>query len=69
MSCESVQYKRSTFTFLFNGNLYWKKIKMSVTSAYIGCATGKWYHSIELTNSFLPKYRYWAFAKYTASAL
>ena len=34
------------------------KIKMSVTSAYIECTTGKRYHSIELTNSFLLKYRY-----------
>ena len=41
--------------------------KMSVTSAYIECATGKRYHSIELANSFLLKYRYWAFAKITAS--
>ena len=39
-SYESVQYKRSAFTFLFNGSLYGKKIKLSVTSAYIECATG-----------------------------
>ena len=45
------------------------KIKTSVTSAYIACATGKWYHSIELAESFLLKYRYWTFAKITASAL
>ena len=66
VSYESVQYKRSVFTFLFNGSLYGKKIKMSVTSAYIECATGKRYHSIELANSFLLKYR---FAKITASTL
>jgi len=49
----------------------WEKIKISVTSAYIECVTGKRYHSIhvELTNSFLLKYRYWAFAKITASTL
>ena len=35
------------------------KIKMSVTSAYIACATGKRYHSVEVTDSFLLKYRYW----------
>ena len=29
------------------------KIKMSVTSAYIECATGKWYHLIELANNSL----------------
>ena len=46
----------------------WEKIKTSVTSTYIECATGKWYHSIELTNSFLLKYRYWTFTKITASA-
>ena len=46
-----------------------KKIKLSVTSAYIECATGKRYHSIELADSFLLKYRYWTFAKITASAL
>ena len=45
------------------------KIKMSVTSAYIECATGERYHSIELADSFLLKYRYWTFAKITASAL
>ena len=28
---------------------------MSVTSVYIECATGKWYHSIELTNAFLQR--------------
>ena len=27
-------------------SLYREKIKTSVTSAYIACATGKWYHSI-----------------------
>ena len=42
---------------------------MSVTSAYIECATGKRYHSIELANSFRLKYRYWTLAKITASAL
>ena len=47
----------------------WEKIKLSVTSAYIECATGKRYHSIELTDSFLLKYKYWTFAKITASAL
>ena len=47
----------------------WEKIKMSVTSAYIERATGKRYHSIELADSFLLKYRYWTFAKITASAL
>ena len=41
---------------------------MSVTSAYIECATGNWYHRIELTDSFLLKYRYWIFTKITASA-
>ena len=39
---------------------------MSVTSAYIECATGKRYHSIELADSFLLKY---LFAKITASAI
>jgi len=42
------------------------KIKLSITSAYIECATGKRYHSIELADSFLLKY---TFAKITASAL
>ena len=42
---------------------------MSVTSAYIECATGKWYHSIELAERFLLKYRYWTFAKIASSAL
>ena len=46
----------------------WEKIKMSVTSAYIECATGNWYHRIELTDSFLLKYRYWTFTKIIASA-
>ena len=36
---------------------------MSVTSAYIECATGKCYHLIELGDSFLLKYRYWSFAE------
>ena len=54
VSYESVQYKRSAFTFLFNGSLYGKKL----TSAYIElCVTGKRYHSIELADSFLLKYR------------
>ena len=44
VSYESVQYKRSAFIL---------EVKRSVTSAYIACATGKWYHSIELTESFL----------------
>ena len=35
-----------------------EKIKTSVTSAYIACATGKWYHSMELVESFLLMYRY-----------
>ena len=47
----------------------WEKFKMSLTSAYIECATGKRYHLIELADSFLLKYRYWTFAKITASAL
>ena len=47
----------------------WEKIKMSVTSAHIECATIKRYHSIELADSFLLKYRYWTFTKITASAL
>ena len=42
------------------------KIKMSAISTYIACAIGKWYHSIELAESFLLKYRYWTFAKITA---
>ena len=46
-----------------------KKMKMSVTSAYIECATEKRYHSIELADSFLLKYRYWTFTKITASTL
>ena len=46
-----------------------EKIKMSVTSAHIECATGKRYRSIELVESFLLKYRCWAFAKIIASAL
>ena len=37
----------------------WEKIKMNVTSAYIECASGKRYHSIEVADSFLLKYRYW----------
>jgi len=45
-----------------------KKLKMSVTSAYIEYATGNWYHRIELTNSLLLKYRYWTFTKIRASA-
>ena len=69
VSYESMQYKQSAFTFLLNGSLYGKKIKMSVTSAYIECATGKRYHSIELAESFLLKYRYWTFAKITTSTL
>ena len=38
---------------------------MSVTSAYryIECATGKCYHSIELGDSFLLKYRCWSFVE------
>ena len=36
-------YKWSAFTVLFNGSLYGKKIKLSVTSAYIECLTGKLY--------------------------
>ena len=52
---ESVQYKGSAFTILLNESLY-GKIKMSVTSAYIECATGNWYHRIELNDSFLLKY-------------
>ena len=59
----------SIFTFMFNGSLYGQKIKMSVTFAYSACATGKWYHSIELTESFLLTYRCWTFAKITSSAL
>ena len=47
----------------------WEKIKMSVTFAYIECATWKRYRSIELAESFLLKYRCLAFAKITASAL
>ena len=47
----------------------WEKSIMSVTSTYIESATGKRYHSIELADSFLLKYRYWTFAKITASAL
>ena len=43
------------------------KIKMSVNSAYIECATGNWYHRIELTDSFLLKYRYWTFTKITVA--
>ena len=43
------------------------KIKTSVTSAYIACTIGKWYHSIELAESFLLKYRCWTFAKTTTS--
>ena len=66
VSYESVQYKRNMFTFLFNGSLYGKK-KKKLTCAYIECTTGKWYHSIELADSFLLKYRYWTFAKITAS--
>ena len=42
---------------------------MSVTSAYIECATGKWYHLIVLADGFLLGYRYWTFAKTSASAL
>ena len=42
---------------------------MSVTSAYIECATGNGYHRIELIDSFLLKYRYWTFTKITASGV
>ena len=42
---------------------------MSVTSAYMECATGKWYHLIVLADGFLLGYRYWTFAKTSASAL
>ena len=42
---------------------------MSITSAYMECATGKWYHLTVLTNGFLLGYRYWTFAKASASAL
>ena len=35
-----------------------EKLKRALTSAYIACATGKWYHSIELVESSLLKYRY-----------
>ena len=49
--------------------LVWEKSIMSVTSTYIESATGKRYHSIELADSFLLKYRYWTFAKITATAL
>ena len=45
------------------------KILMSVTSAYKECRTGKWYHSIKLSESFFLKYRCCTFAKITASAL
>ena len=30
----------------------WEKIKTTVTSTHIACASGKWYHSIELAESF-----------------
>ena len=36
----------------------WEKIKMGVTYAHIERATGKWYRSIELTESFVLVYRY-----------
>lgn len=42
---------------------------MSVTSAYMECTTGKWYHLIVLADGFLLGYRYWTFAKTSASAL
>ena len=42
---------------------------MCVTSAYMECATGKWYHLIVLADGFLLGYRYWTFAKTSASAL
>ena len=45
------------------------KIWISVTSAYSDCTTGKWYHLIELDESFLLKCRRWTFAKTTASTL
>ena len=60
-----VSYKSVVYIFV-QWKLVWKKIKLSVTSAYIECATGKRYHSIELADSFLLKYRYWTFAKITA---
>ena len=44
---------------MFNGSLYEQKIKMSIIFTYSECATGKWYHSIELTESFLLTYRCW----------
>ena len=33
------------------------------------CATGKWYHLIVFADGFLLGYRYWTFAKTSASAL
>ena len=39
-----MQYKRNVFTFFF---------QWSLTSAYIECATGKWYHSRERPESFI----------------
>ena len=36
----------------------WEKIIINVTSPYIECATGNRYRRIELTDSFLLKYRY-----------
>ena len=48
----------------------WEKLKMSVTLfAYIECTIRKWYHSIELAESFLLKYGYWTSAKTTASVV
>ena len=49
----------------------WKfvgKIIMSVPSAYIECINGS-YYLIQLTKSFLLEYRYWTFAKTSASTL
>ena len=47
----AVQAAERAFTFLFNGSLYGKKIKMSVTSHTLNAATAKMvFHSIELAD-------------------
>jgi len=71
VSYESVQYKRSGHLHFCSMEVCMGKLELSVTSAYIECETGKGItrYAIELADSFLLNYRYWTFAKITASAL
>ena len=56
----AVQAAERAFTFLFNGSLYGKKIKMSVTSHTLNAATAKMVLSLDRARrySFPLKYRY-----------